>query len=210
MYFKMDINQDKINKIYNYKLYKLPIEIIYKIIHKLDNMQDLINFYENIDNDYIIALGDSKENYYFNLIKYKYKKIIKTILKCYKCRYDFNLDDVKHAYICIYCNNYFCKSCCVDCKNCKIYDGTRYYSSSNRHCFECSSYHCFLNISMDLKRIKYKDDKKMENIKKRLIKSYLYNIEYEHRKYRNKNYFIDMLNISDDLKSIIKLYINEL
>lgn len=119
----MDKNKDKI---YNYKLYKLPIEIIYKIIHEFDNIQDLItfydifdkyrkniilsienknnynvnpikkiieqdDFYENIDNNYMIASEDSKENYYLNLIKYKYKKhiiykkIIKTILKCYKC-----------------------------------------------------------------------------------------------------------------------------
>lgn len=63
---------------------------------------------------------------------------------------------------------------------------------------------------MDLKRIKNKDYKKMENIKKRLIESYLNNIEDEDRNYRNKDYFIDILNISNNLKSILKMYTNEL
>lgn len=247
----MDKNQDKINKIYNYKLYKLPIEIIYEIMHKFDNIQDLINFYDvfdkykkyiilsieninnynvnsirriiekddfykDINNGYIMGLDDIKENYYLIFIKYKYKKhiiykkIIKIILKCHKCKYDFNLDDIKHIYICIYCSNYFCESCCVCCRFCKIYDGIREYSSYNRHCFDCYSNHCFFNISMDLKRIKNKDDKKIEDIKKRLIKTYLNNIADEDINYKNKDYFIDILNISDDLKNILKIYSNEL
>lgn len=180
-------------------------------VNPIKNIIEQDNFYEDINNEYIIASEEEKQNYYlYRIIKPKYKehiiyeKIIKIILKCNECEYIFNLNNIKNIYICIYCSEYFCKNCCIDCNSCKIYDT---YYKCNNHCLECANYYCLNNILNDLKD---KNNKNLENIKERLLESYINNVNSEDSFIMNRHDFIDELNINDKLKNILKIYSNKL
>lgn len=125
--------------------------------------------------------------------------------KCNKCKYVIDFDNIKHIYLCIYCGKYFCKSCCVDCKFCKIYNEE--YITPNCHCFDCGRYFCLKNILRDFKNPKNKNNNKnnnkIENIKERLIISYKHNVHHGDELIMYKDFFIDELNIVDELKNIL-------
>lgn len=85
-----------------------------------------------------------------------------------------------------------------------------YYGTERSHCLSCIDYHCLRNISKNLKKAQNEKDKNFKDIKNRLISSYINNLNCEDRIKRNNHDFIDSLNITEDLKKVLKLYSNEI
>lgn len=222
---KIDTIQELINFYDNNEHFK---EYIIKniedyFIFKKDNfLKNILNmddpFYSELGIGYMTDYEEDKDDFLDEINKkfnehIIYKKIIELTLKCNKCYYIYNTDNIKHIYLCIYCDSYVCKECCINCDTCRIYDNKLYDDPRpNCHCYDCQN-KCLNNIEKRIyneNKLKKEDKKEINEIKKLLFKSYEDNLEPEHIKYRKNPIFINNLKISNNIKNFLIRYSNEL
>lgn len=143
-----------INSIYDYcQIFKSGEHYLYKFLER---------FYELIDTEYIIGYEEDKD-YIMKTLKHNYNNhiiyriIIESLLKCYKCKYIFDINKIKHIYFCMYCYEYFCGSCCIKCDICYIYHDEEF--RPQYHCSSCGN-KCLHDIEKNFKKSIIKKDEK--------------------------------------------------
>lgn len=153
-------------------------------------------------NIYVLKKEYSLKNEHLHEIKTLYNShiiyriVIENYLKCNKCNYIFNTDDLRDIYLCFICDKLICSYCTNKCLPCIPYSHEVFY-----HCIECK-YKTFNYIKEKLNKIDFNNKEEMQQIKYiiyRIYKDYIKESE-------NINYF----KINNDMKKMLTLqyYIN--
>lgn len=130
-----------------------------------------------------------------------YEKMIKKILRCHKCDYIMDLNNIIHIYECYNCEDIYCEKCVIHCTDCNLFDDL----IENIHCINCKN-KCFRVINKQLEKNNYNN----EYIKKIIFDTYKKFISDDYLDEMRNHDFIDKLETGDNIKKFLKFNSNDL